>query len=106
MKHSEAFELLQDFIDGELTDPQQSAVAAHLAECAECRQEVAGLRALLGQTQELLSHPVASGLFTAPLDFGAAAFDSDGRTPDELIAKADERLYRAKMEGKNRIVSE
>jgi diguanylate cyclase (GGDEF)-like protein len=40
------------------------------------------------------------------MSFGAAAFDRDGRTPDELIAKADERLYRAKMEGKNRIVSE
>lgn len=40
------------------------------------------------------------------MSFGAAAFDRDGRTPDELIAKADGRLYRAKMEGKNRVVSE
>jgi diguanylate cyclase (GGDEF)-like protein len=40
------------------------------------------------------------------MSIGAASFDRDGKTPNELIAKADERLYRAKAQGKNRVVSE
>lgn len=53
MKHSDAHELLQDFIGIHLPAEQQAAVAAHVMQCAECRQEVAALRALIARAQEL-----------------------------------------------------
>ena len=36
--------------------------------------------------------------------FGIATFAEDGISPDDLLVKADERLYKAKREGKNRVV--
>jgi len=36
--------------------------------------------------------------------FGIASYAEDGSSPDDLLVKADERLYRAKWEGKNRVV--
>jgi diguanylate cyclase (GGDEF)-like protein len=37
------------------------------------------------------------------VSIGVASFPSDGNTSDEIIKKADERLYKAKSEGKNRV---
>ena len=39
------------------------------------------------------------------VSIGSACFDQDGSKPEELIARADERLYTAKKGGKNRVVS-
>ena len=36
---------------------------------------------------------------------GVAAFPDDGRTPAELLSAADSRLYRAKREGRDRVVA-
>lgn len=36
------------------------------------------------------------------LSLGIAAFEEDGISPDDLLIKADERLYKAKRTGKNR----
>jgi len=36
--------------------------------------------------------------------FGIATFAQDGTSPDDLLVKADERLYKAKWQGKNRVV--
>jgi diguanylate cyclase (GGDEF)-like protein len=36
--------------------------------------------------------------------FGVSIFSEDGISPDDLLVKADERLYKAKWEGKNRVV--
>ena len=36
--------------------------------------------------------------------FGVATYGQDGTSPDDLLVKADERLYKAKWEGKNRVV--
>jgi diguanylate cyclase (GGDEF)-like protein len=38
--------------------------------------------------------------------FGIASFDEDGNAPDDLLVKADERLYKAKRAGKNQVVFE
>jgi diguanylate cyclase (GGDEF)-like protein len=38
--------------------------------------------------------------------FGVSIFPKDGISPDDLLVKADERLYKAKWEGKNRVVYE
>jgi diguanylate cyclase (GGDEF)-like protein len=40
------------------------------------------------------------------LSGGVAAYPADGTTPQHLLQKADQGLYRAKAEGKNRIVPE
>jgi len=43
---------------------------------------------------------------TVTASFGIASFEEDGNSPDDLLVKADERLYKAKREGKNRVVFE
>jgi len=43
---------------------------------------------------------------TVTASFGIASFQEDGNSPDDLLVKADERLYKAKREGKNRVVFE
>jgi diguanylate cyclase (GGDEF)-like protein len=40
------------------------------------------------------------------VSIGVAAFPEDAKIQDELIMKADERLYKAKREGKDRIIME
>ncbi|UCD86548.1 MAG: GGDEF domain-containing protein [Desulfobacterales bacterium] len=40
------------------------------------------------------------------VSFGVSNFQEDGVLPDDLLVKADERLYKAKREGKNRVVFE
>ena len=35
---------LSEYVDGELPDPQQAAIAAHLEVCARCREEAEGFR--------------------------------------------------------------
>ncbi len=41
---------------------------------------------------------------TVTASFGVACFEEDGKTPEDLLVKADERLYKAKREGRNRVV--
>ncbi|MDY6990601.1 MAG: diguanylate cyclase [Thermodesulfobacteriota bacterium] len=41
---------------------------------------------------------------TVTVSFGIAGFDEDGSSPEDLLIKADERLYKAKWQGKNRVV--
>jgi diguanylate cyclase (GGDEF)-like protein len=43
-------------------------------------------------------------MVTVTASFGIASFDEDGNSPDDLLVKADERLYKAKRQGKNRVV--
>jgi diguanylate cyclase (GGDEF)-like protein len=49
--------------------------------------------------------PIGGGrAFPVTISIGLAAFPGDGTTGSELIRAADERLYRAKAEGRNRVV--
>ncbi len=43
---------------------------------------------------------------TVTASFGIASFQEDGVLPEDLLVKADERLYKAKREGKNLVVFE
>jgi anti-sigma factor RsiW len=45
--HEEFEERLSDYLDGELTDSEQRAVAAHLAECASCARTLRDLDAVV-----------------------------------------------------------
>jgi diguanylate cyclase (GGDEF)-like protein len=40
------------------------------------------------------------------VSMGVATFPQDGKTAEKLIECADKRLYRAKSEGRNRVVDE
>jgi len=56
------------------------------------------------ETQQIeLSH---GEKVTVTVSFGVAGYDEDGISPDDLLIKADERLYKAKWQGKNRVVSQ
>ena len=48
--------------------------------------------------------PAPAGLDTVTISIGAATYPTDGATADALFQVADERLYRAKKEGRNRVV--
>ncbi|HEU4521745.1 MAG TPA: diguanylate cyclase [Thermoanaerobaculia bacterium] len=50
------------------------------------------------------SLPAPPGLDTVTISIGAATYPTDGATADALFQVADERLYRAKREGRNRVV--
>ena len=53
-----------------------------------------------------LNHNV--GLFeplSLTISLGLASYPEDGLTTDDLIRKADNSLYRAKRNGKNRVVN-
>lgn len=47
------FELLQDYLDGELVPEQARAIEAHLAECADCAREVASFRLVFERLENL-----------------------------------------------------
>ncbi len=49
--------------------------------------------------------PTARDLCPISLSIGVAIFPEDGNTPEELLAKADHRLYEAKRKGGNQVVA-
>lgn len=58
------------------------------------RMAVEGFKFYKGETQP-------GGKVT--ISMGVATFPGDGKTPAELVGRADEALYKAKREGKNRV---
>ena len=48
--------------------------------------------------------PPPAGLAPVTISIGAAIYPNDGATADALFQAADERLYRAKRDGRNRVV--
>ena len=53
MKHDEVTRLLYDYLDEALSPGQVQAVEAHLADCAECREEVEALSTILTEAKRL-----------------------------------------------------
>lgn len=46
----------------------------------------------------------AGGRITVTVSFGVASFPEDGSSAADLLVTADDRLYKAKKEGKNRVI--
>lgn len=53
MDHREVWELLSDYVDGELETKQVTGLEEHLGECPTCRHEVEQLRALVREANTL-----------------------------------------------------
>jgi diguanylate cyclase (GGDEF)-like protein len=55
--------------------------------------------------QAMAATPVSNGAsrITVTASFGVATFPTDSQTTDELIAAADNALYAAKAQGRNRV---
>src|SRR5688572_16062858 len=54
---------LSEYIDGELAPPEQRALETHLAGCAECRTDLASLRAVVTRAEALTDTPPPSDLW-------------------------------------------
>ena len=52
-EHTEWTDKLSDYLDAELSDQEQRAVAAHVAECAECARTLDQLRAVTDRARQL-----------------------------------------------------
>jgi hypothetical protein len=51
------------------------------------------------------AHPVGGREIRLTISGGIACFPEDGQTPETLLARADEALFRAKGEGRNRVAT-
>jgi hypothetical protein len=60
-------DLLNEFLDDELTEESRTAVEAHVAECAECRARVDELRNLFVELKQLSDELPSHNLFTLTL---------------------------------------
>lgn len=54
---------------------------------------------------EALDITYPQGVLNISVSIGVAEFGKDGEAVDQVIKAADDRLYRAKHEGRNRVVS-
>jgi len=95
MTHHDAWELLDEFLDGALVAGDRWAVAAHLDECAVCRTQVATQARLRGLVRERLttieppsglSARLTSALATEAMVPAADALRSRAPLPLRLVA--------------------
>jgi Putative zinc-finger len=61
--HDEWNDRLSEYIDGELEPSERGALEAHLSGCAECRADVAALRAVVASAGSLTDTPPTSNLW-------------------------------------------
>ncbi len=67
--------------------------------------DVAALAAVAERVREAVaSLPASHDGATITVSIGAALYPVDGKSPEELFHVADERLYEAKKQGRNRVV--
>ncbi len=69
---------------------------------AEGKMAAERFRRVVEETEIENQEVLPSGNMTISL--GLAAFPDDSRSPDELVKKADDAMYEAKRQGKNRVV--
>ena len=76
-------------------------VVAFYGEWAESAREI--LARVTAEFSNMSFDGGSSGAFTVTVSGGIAAYPVDGQTLDELVLVADQRLYAAKLAGRNRI---
>lgn len=67
-EHTEWTDKLSDYLDGELSDQEQRAVAAHAAGCVECSRTLDELRAVAERARTLAPAEPSVDLWTAVAD--------------------------------------
>lgn len=67
-EHTEWRDKLSDYLDGELADQEQRAVAAHLAGCADCSRALDELRAVVERARTLAPTEPSADLWKAVAD--------------------------------------
>jgi len=71
---------------------------------AEAGAVLERIRAVVAKFAFFRGNPSAGEDARVSISFGMAAYPGDGTTPETLLGKADERLFRAKAQGGNRVV--
>jgi anti-sigma factor RsiW len=67
-EHTEWTDKLSDYLDGELSDQEQRAVAAHVAGCVECSSTLDELRAVVERARTLAPAEPSADLWKAVAD--------------------------------------
>src|SRR5919106_4388931 len=81
MTHERCSELLPGILRGDLTSEDEGAARAHLAECEECRAELAGLRSLQSSQPSEMNSEERDALHRGV----AAALANRGRGAGDVI---------------------
>jgi anti-sigma factor RsiW len=67
-EHTEWTDKLSDYLDGELSDQEQRAVAAHVAGCVECSRTLDELRAIVERARTLMPAEPSADVWKAVAD--------------------------------------
>jgi diguanylate cyclase (GGDEF)-like protein len=81
---------------------EEFVVVLPVTTAAQAMDKVDAMRVAVSQLPIRLPKQGTTALLT--VSAGLAVFPEDGVTADELLDCADERLFRAKQEGRNRVV--
>ena len=90
MNHSRASEMMNAFLDGELTNAEARELQAHLEECGSCNAEVAELRHLTGDLHSLGAQHAPAELRSRVID--AIAKGSEARQASSAGRRASAAL--------------
>ncbi len=96
MKCSAVIEILNQYIDGALSQSVRESVCQHLAECAECAEEHAQLRTLICESGQLAEYDVPLGLHDRVM--AAVAAEKCAHASERLSCLVDYELEPAESE--------
>lgn len=82
MKHEQAIELLNDYLDESLAAERRRELEEHIAVCPDCRRELAELRALLASAAELPASIEPKRDLWTGIEAGIGAVDIDAENID------------------------